>query len=97
MNLRTKSSGRAGHRWRQLRTQTLNRDNHTCRLQLDGCTTHATTVDHITPRSKAPHLAEHPDNLIAACHTCNTRKGNLTLTEATRRYRTTPATGTKNW
>ena len=36
-------------------------------------------VDHIIPRSRGG--TDRPDNLVAACHDCNRRKGNLTAAE----------------
>ena len=36
-------------------------------------------VDHIVPRSRGG--TDRPDNLVAACHDCNQRKGNMTATE----------------
>jgi 5-methylcytosine-specific restriction endonuclease McrA len=41
---------------------------------------HELTLDHITPRSKAGRST--PENLVAACVPCNTRKGDRTPEEA---------------
>ena len=41
----------------------------TCRLQLDGCTGHATHVDHVVPVRYGG--TDHPSNLQAACANCN--------------------------
>ena len=56
-------------KWRKLRAAILRRDNHTCAW----CGAHATTVDHITPRDLTQD--DSPTNLVAACTTCNYRRG----------------------
>lgn len=55
--------------YRRLRTTILNRDHHTCAY----CGQPATEVDHITPIRLGGTST--PDNLTAACRTCNRRKG----------------------
>jgi 5-methylcytosine-specific restriction protein A len=62
--------------WRELREQILARDRHTCRLQLTGCTTRATHVDHIVALANGG--TDHPTNLVAACQHCNLSKGTKT-------------------
>jgi 5-methylcytosine-specific restriction endonuclease McrA len=69
----TKGSTRA---WRKLRTQILERDNHTCQLQIQGiCTHHATHVHHINGRTEG----DNPNNLQAACAECNLHIGDPTM------------------
>lgn len=51
----------------------LRRDGHTCAY----CGRHATTVDHIHPRSRGGQ--DTWENLVACCLKCNGKKGNLTL------------------
>ena len=59
--------------WRRIRQQILTRDNHTCQIQLAGCTTHATQVDHITPTSQGGAWWD-PTNLRASCQHCNNQR-----------------------
>lgn len=59
------------------RREVLRRDHHTC--QYCGTTRHL-TLDHVIPRSKGgPHTW---DNVVAACATCNGRKGDRLPHEA---------------
>ena len=58
----------------------LIRDGRTCAY----CGEHATTIDHIHPRSKGGKNTW--QNLVAACQKCNHKKGNKTLAEAHERY-----------
>jgi 5-methylcytosine-specific restriction endonuclease McrA len=53
----------------------LRRDEHRCAY----CQGHATTVDHVLPRSRGG--ADSWDNLVACCLRCNNLKGNLTPEE----------------
>lgn len=58
--------------------EVMRRDNFTC--QYCGHHTHQLTIDHIIPRSQG---GEHIwSNLVAACPTCNHRKGGRTLEQA---------------
>lgn len=56
--------------FRNYRKAALKRDHHTCLW----CGRHATTVDHIIPSSKGG--SDLPQNLIASCSECNTKRGN---------------------
>ena len=56
------------------RKNILKRDNHTC--QYCGIRSVPMTIDHIIPRQKGGEDSWY--NLVAACVTCNTRKGNRT-------------------
>lgn len=62
-------------RWTRVRAQVLARDNHTCQLQLTGCTVRANHVDHIKALADGgPPYAL--DNLRASCQSCNISAGN---------------------
>jgi len=54
------------------RTKILQRDGYVCFY----CGQDADQVDHVIPISKAPELVVSPDNAVACCKRCNTRKGN---------------------
>ncbi|WP_339269498.1 HNH endonuclease [Paenibacillus sp. FSL W8-0187] len=56
--------------FRYYRKAALKRDHHICLW----CGRHATTVDHIIPSSKGG--SDLPQNLIASCSECNTKRGN---------------------
>jgi len=53
----------------------LRRDNHRCAY----CGAHATTVDHVLPRSRGG--ADSWENLVACCVRCNNAKGDRTPEE----------------
>lgn len=69
--------------WPLLRMTVLQRDGHTCQLQMDGCTTVATEADHI-------HRGDDhaPTNLQAACAWCHSRKTSAEGNAARTRYST---------
>jgi len=54
------------------------RDRHTC--QYCGAKRCELTLDHVVPRSKGG--ASSWENLVAACHKCNGRKGDRSLAES---------------
>lgn len=56
--------------WATIRKQILTRDNHTCQIKSKRCTGTATHVDHIIPVTQGGAWWD-PDNLRAACSTCN--------------------------
>jgi 5-methylcytosine-specific restriction endonuclease McrA len=59
------------YRWPAgLRQSILQRDDHTCRVRLPGCTHHAEVIDHIIPALSGGAWFE-PSNLRAACKSCN--------------------------
>ena len=60
------------------RKNILKRDNHTC--QYCGIRSVPMTIDHIIPRQNGGEDSWY--NLVAACVTCNARKGNRTPREA---------------
>ena len=70
------------YRWRKMRAAILTRDRGICAY----CGAPATTVDHVNPRSAGG--TDHPQNLVAACQTCNRSKGAKTTTQKVNRYRT---------
>ena len=57
------------------RKNILKRDNHTC--QYCSITSVPMTLDHIIPRNKGG--GDSWENLVAACVSCNTKKGNKIL------------------
>jgi 5-methylcytosine-specific restriction endonuclease McrA len=59
----------------------LARDRHRCGY----CGGHATTIDHVIPRSRGGDWSWL--NTVAACQGCNERKGNRTPAEARMRLR----------
>jgi 5-methylcytosine-specific restriction endonuclease McrA len=59
------------------RREVLRRDNYTC--QYCGCGKRL-TLDHVIPRSKGGQHAW--NNVVAACQSCNSRKGDRLLHEA---------------
>lgn len=62
----------------------LRRDRHQCAY----CGSHATTVDHIHPRSRGGGNTW--ENLVACCGPCNTAKGDRTLESLGWRLRVRP-------
>lgn len=52
----------------------LARYGRECLLRLPGCTTIATTADHIIPKSQRPDLAHDVANGRPACRRCNSRR-----------------------
>lgn len=72
-------------RWRIVRTAVLHRDGHRCQMRLDGCTEHATEVDHIVELVNGGDAYD-PLNLRAACKHCNSSAG-ATLRNRRRRPR----------
>jgi 5-methylcytosine-specific restriction endonuclease McrA len=59
------------------RINVFRRDGYEC--QYCGATQHL-TIDHVLPRSRGGR--DTWENLVTACHDCNTRKGNKTPQEA---------------
>jgi 5-methylcytosine-specific restriction endonuclease McrA len=57
------------HRWRQIRSRILRRDQFICQY----CNQEATTVDHVIPRRLGG--LDSDDNLVASCRRCNLAKG----------------------
>lgn len=64
-----------GSEWQKVRADVLKRDKGTCWY----CGGKANSVDHIVPKSLASpddRSIDDPSNLVAACVSCNSRKGN---------------------
>jgi 5-methylcytosine-specific restriction protein A len=59
--------------WRRIRKQILDRDQYLCQIRGKNCTTTATQVDHITPVHTGGAWYD-PNNLRAACATCNNQR-----------------------
>lgn len=55
------------------RKHVFSRDNYTCVY----CGKHATTIDHVVPRSKGGENSY--ENCVASCAKCNSKKGSKTL------------------
>lgn len=60
------------------RKNVLKRDNHRC--QYCGRTSVPLTLDHVLPKQRGGR--DTWENLVAACHPCNVKKGNRTPAEA---------------
>lgn len=75
----------SSRRWRIIRQKVLERDNHTCRLRLEGCTTEATQVHHIVDRATS---GDDMDHMVASCQDCNLTVGDPTKHDPTPRRRT---------
>lgn len=58
--------------WRKVRARILVRDSFVCRM-VPGCTTRASTVDHVVPRALGG--TDDPSNLRAACAAHNSSAG----------------------
>lgn len=67
------------------RREVFKRDHHTC--QYCGCSNQL-TIDHVLPLSKGGRHTW--DNVVAACETCNQRKGNRTPEQANMPLRSKP-------
>jgi 5-methylcytosine-specific restriction endonuclease McrA len=65
--------GRASATWHKLREVVLKRDGYECVY----CGADANSVDHIVPLKHGGE--DHPDNLVAACGICNSRKRDKTV------------------
>ena len=64
---RRQDAKRYGPKWRKARDAQLARDRKRCQIRLDGCTTIATTVDHIIGAANDP---DHK-HLRSACENCH--------------------------
>ena len=65
--------GGSGWQWQRIRQAVLERDNYECKLKLQGCTTQATTADHlVSPKDGG---TDELINLQASCKHCNELKG----------------------
>jgi 5-methylcytosine-specific restriction endonuclease McrA len=82
---KTKTRGYSGN-WPAISATVIERDHGQCQLQLAGCTTIATTADHIVP--KAAGGTDQWTNLVAACRHCNSAKRDRTQIPPPRQTRT---------
>jgi hypothetical protein len=73
--------------WQRIRRTILERDNQLCQINGPGCTTTATQVDHIRPVHNGGAWYD-PNNLRAACATCNNKRADNRPTEQWRTART---------
>jgi 5-methylcytosine-specific restriction protein A len=64
-----------GATWRKVRVGILERDAHRCTIGMEGCTGHATQVDHVIPLAFGGQPFA-PENLRAACANCNSSRSN---------------------
>lgn len=82
--------------WPRLRLTILERDGYCCQMRGPKCKGVATTVDHIV--SVANGGAWHdPDNLRAACTTCNYSSGAAAGNRRRRERLTVPAPTSWRW
>ena len=80
---------RIPHQSRPLsRKNILIRDRYTCQFCSRIFPASELTLDHIIPRSRGGHTDW--DNLVACCHTCNSRKGDRLPEEAGLKLRRQP-------
>lgn len=85
------------HTWDALRPVILQRDGHQCQIRGPKCKGVATQVDHIVPLSEGGARLD-PDNLRAACGTCNAGRQNSRIAALTRALKSTPdATPSRRW
>lgn len=66
------------------RTGVLRRDRHKCAY----CTKHASTIDHVTPKSRGGRSTW--ENTVAACQKCNEHKADKTPEEANMSFHNPP-------
>jgi hypothetical protein len=64
----------------------LRRDGYRC--QFEGCNARAQSIDHLTPRCQGGETSWR--NCVAACLSCNQRKGGRTLEQAGMRLKRPP-------
>ena len=64
--------------WENVKMYVRARDKYTCQY-CGAVMPPDLEVDHVVPRSRGG--TDRPNNLVAACHECNRRKGNQTATE----------------
>jgi 5-methylcytosine-specific restriction endonuclease McrA len=68
--------------WRKYRARILKRDNHTCQLQLPGCTTIATQAHHLDGITTGRTPTD-TSRVIATCAPCNRTIGDPTTNNPT--------------
>lgn len=68
-------NSKSGSAWNAQRQRVLRRDNWTCSYCGSPIEGDNATVDHVSPVVLDPDHVYQDDELIAACRTCNGRKG----------------------
>lgn len=66
-----------------MRLEVLKRDGSQCQIVGPGCEGRATHVDHIVPLFEGGRRLD-PDNLRAACETCNLKRARVRQSELAR-------------
>ena len=66
------TQGVSGYEWQRRRARVIERDGGICQLRLAGCTTAATTADHIV--GVAEGGSDDESNLRASCRACNEQR-----------------------
>lgn len=79
---RIKKIGKVGRQWWATRQEWISQNlpdsgYWICRYCGKYLTLDLLTLDHIIPRSRAPHLRFDHENLAPACWECNSQKGSL--------------------
>lgn len=77
-NKRPKQRGKAAMDWTRAKMQWFRENKaeyYTCYLCSKRLERNETTLDHIIPRSRAPHLRYVQTNLAPCCWPCNSEKG----------------------
>ena len=82
--------------WPRIRRSILDRDGHRCQIQGPRCKGDATHVDHIVPWSEGGAWYE-PDNLRAACETCNSGRVSARLSALANLNRQKPTKPSREW
>ncbi|MGK2950138.1 MAG: HNH endonuclease [Acidimicrobiales bacterium] len=75
--------------WKPTRLRILERDAHRCQINLAKCRIKATAVDHIVDWRDGGSWFD-PDNLRAACVSCNTSQRNTRVATRARAHRGEP-------
>lgn len=74
--------GRHSFKWTKVRKEWFKEnqaDYYTCYLCGVGMLPGETTLDHVKPRSRAPHLRYKFENIKPCCWKCNQKKGSKTV------------------
>lgn len=71
--------------WRKVRAKVLERDAHRCQIRGQGCTQHATEVDHILPVAMGGEWYDE-ENLRASCSRCNNARNIKHKTTSSREW-----------
>lgn len=77
-----KKRGKVANEWDKARAKWFREnpyDNFICYICGKYMTRQETTLDHVIPRSRAPHLRYAQENLQTCCWSCNNSKGSMVL------------------